>query len=449
MRLALFTVVLSACALAPSQLPAQGADAFPLRRGLLRFEVGSTYAAWEGIRVGSGDAVGIGATASVPLNSANFAPLRTAEVELNRFFRATDQPGGGIPVANAEVLTLGTLHVGASAERERVPIRLSLAVTNRLSVAAAAVVSRGRVHVQRLSFQGGTVGLNPNPESNAAALAAIEPSYGTLGASPFLPLADSPLGEALRARVAARGGTLVLPDSAASADQFRALISLGPERRWRAESAQFGVRMQLLGADDSTAAPDGIRAAISVRGSVPLARGLDQGPFLVEIPAGATPEVIGSTVADFGLSERFWLSAGARYTVRAGGTITRRVSADLFPADSTLRDVRVDPGDELVLELTPRLQFTDEISFGLLYTYGRQTADSAGEGAEPLSGDRSTQLLGLGARFSTFPAWLRGGSTIPVEAELRAQAVVAGSGGIADATLLELRGRLYLRLWGG
>lgn len=452
--------------LAPATLRAQGEDAVPLPPGVLRFGVAGVYTQWDA-ELRDGGATPIGAPFSIPLNPGSFAPLRPLRDDLNRFLRATDARTGGDSALTADgaALALGTLDVAATASRTEVPFRVQLGVTRRLAVRAGVGLGRERVEVQGVALAAGALGENPNAAANREAFAAIDPAFGDLGASPFLPLVGSPLGQELSRRVSALGGPAVqLPDSAVDADEIRALLladplqnaTLRPDRVWRVEAAQAGVRFQLLGAGlRFPAGQRGVRAALSVDGRIPVAPASERNPLFSGTRAGATPEVDAALRADAVLGTRLWMSVGAEYTLRAAGEVPRRVGlpGEPFPAAATLADLRVDPGDRAAAEVIPRFQLTDAISLGAVYGYAREAADRypdlAGDPAPFFAaGARSSHSVGVGARYTTVPAWLRGSGVLPLEAELLYRTVVAGSGGVPDAGRMELRGRVYQPLWG-
>lgn len=426
----------------PAAVAAQE-DAFPIPRGTIRLEAAGGYAEWDATRGDGGGLAPLGQPFSVPLTADNFAPLAATQAELNRFFGAT---GSGAGDATPSSFTLGELNVQAAAERTELPLRVEIGLTGRIALRTGVRIGRERVGLPGVLLSGGTLGVNPDPAGNAARLAAIDSSFAALGGASFLPLAGSALGAALQERVAARGGRLVLPDSTLGPVAAAALLAPAPERRWRVETAEAGLRLQLLGAGDTTASPRGIRAAVTADASVPLAGNVARSPLLPGLREGSTAELRTAVLADIGASRRLWATVAARFALRAEGETERFGAGAGFASDTLAAAVRVNPGDGWSAEASPRFQLTEEISFAGSYAYEHRGADAFADGAG--LGERNAQTVGFAARYSTLPAWLRGESRVPFEAELRVRSVVAGSGGVPDATVLELRGSLFRRLWG-
>lgn len=158
--------------------------------------------------------------------------------------------------------------------------------------------------------------------------------------------------------------------------------------------------------------------------------------------------------------ERFSVSASARYTALAGREVERftlvAASRGPFPALGSPRTVRRSPGGRLLVGLTPRYRLTDEVSLAGHYGFaliGETTYRAAGDSLPALAGLESTaartgQLVGLGARYSTLDAYLAGRTALPLEVSLLWRTTLFGTGGMEDAGVLRVEGRVLSPLWG-
>jgi hypothetical protein len=269
------TLLALAC-LAATPLAAQMRDALPVPRGVVRIGAGASYAQWTE-RFGAG---GAAESLGVPFSSA-FAPplagLQATQSELERFFGATATRTGG-PAA-PDPVTLGTVAVRASAERVHLPFFVEVGVTERIALRAGLSAQRDHGELVRTGFAGGNVGLNPDANTNARVLGTIDPAFANLGRARFLPDSASPLGQELirRANLLAGGNAgLRLPGTALGASALLgadslALAQFAAPRRWRAEGASAGVRVQLRGAGEGLT-ERGVRSALIVEGRLPLDR---------------------------------------------------------------------------------------------------------------------------------------------------------------------------------
>ncbi|MDQ3556908.1 MAG: hypothetical protein M3409_09040, partial [Gemmatimonadota bacterium] len=162
--------------------------------------------------------------------------------------------------------------------------------------------------------------------------------------------------------------------------------------------------------------------------------------------------------ADVVVSERLWLSGGARFTRRWSGSVEVRIpDADDPLAAGVSRALRVEPGDGWEADVAPRFQLTESIALGGVLAFAARGADAFGEGvgepdallASALRGDRRAALLAVGGRFTTVPAWRRGSRILPLEAELLFHRTLSGRGGVPRTNGVEAMARVYQRLWGG
>jgi hypothetical protein len=438
--------------------------------GVMRFGVGGIGAfadARFGSAVPADSAGGSGRTPlSVPvaavLVDSTYAPLSSLQQTLNTFFAATDSVAGAPFRASAETLRLTASAVRARAEERVVPFELELGLLPRISVVARGSVVRDDLRAGRLAVSGGTVGVNPDRAYNIRLMTSLRDSLGAgavaVGGSALLPVAGSPAGEALQARVRAAAGDgreLRLPagpaaevalEGFAAADQF----SVGPfspdSMRWSAGDSEVGARVQLL---DVGARRTGVRAV--AEGGARLATGQAPGAaYLVfPVPERGMSGAFARLAADLLLSPSVQLSAAAGWERLGGVTLERRVWSTEPGADGlptfTLDTLRWEPGSRVTLAVAPTLRPVEEIGIFARYGYVQRQGESLGG----VGLARSAQQWGAGVEFSTLRPYAAGRTPVPFTASIAYRQTFAGSGGEPAARALELRGSLYLRLWGG
>ena len=439
-------------------LHAQERDALAVPRGTIRLQAGAEYAQWSSRYGAGGGEDPLGAPFSVRLSPPAFAPLERTERELQRFFRATDARAGTSGVS--EEVTLGTLDLGAAAERVRLPFFAELGITRRVAVGAGFTLERAGVELQRARLAGGSVGLNPDSAANRQALAALDPAFGNLGGARFLPDSASALGQELlrRANLLAGGNAgLRLPSSALrvnaglSGDSLP-VAQLAEADRWRPGAVTAGVRLQLSGAAE-TPTTRGIRSALLLRTAIALREDSEPLGALTPDREVSTAEISAELRADLVASERVWVAAGAQFTRRWEGSVRRTVLDPTDPfAPIATRSLRVDPGDGWSADIAPRFQLTEAIGLVGAFAFARRGADT-GPGEDPapllLPGERSVATAAAGARFTTIPAWSRGSRILPLEAEILFFRTVDGGGGVPQTAGVDATARVYRRLWGG
>jgi len=448
---------------------AQGEDARVLPRGAVGLRVGGEFTHF-GSRLGGGDpALGAPLTTAFPasLFPAALGPVRTG---LETFFART----GGAFLAPDD-LSLGTLEFGLAADQRRVPISLEAGVLSRLTLRATLPLERRESEGTGLRLVDPGLGLNATTRQDSLAklLARIDPALASVGRLTYLPVATSRAGQEMQQRYTRATGdatALPLPERGLSEVQLNSLLGsaqLGslPEGTSRRNllpgDAEVAARFQLLNpAGDSLAARGGVRVALEA--GVRLPTGLSEATDSLTAVIGDVGHAgaFGGVFADLFLGERFWGSAFARRTVIGARDVERLTwtpGAPYRPLGAAVRLTR-DPGDVTEVGITPRYRLTDELSLSLGYgflqigetSYSGETAIPAGAALAGLesTASRSAQLLGLGASYSTRDAFLAGRTPLPLEVEFSFRSVVAGSGGVEDASVATLAGRVFYPAWG-
>ena len=455
-------------AMLPVAAVAQQPATHVARPGVIRFGVGGV-GTFADARFGSGtpsdsvDGSGripLAVPVSALLVDSTYAPLAVLQETLNGFFEATDSAA---PFrASAETLRLTASAVRARAEQRVVPLELELGVLPRMSVVARSSVVRDDLRADRLAISQGTVGVNPDRAYNLALLNELRDSLGTdataIGRSALLPLAGSPAGQVLQERVRAAAGDgreLRLPTAPvaevalagfAAAGHFSAGPFSPDSLRWSAGDSEVGARVQLL---DVGTRPTGVRAV--VEGGVRLATGQVPGAaYLVfPVPERGLNGAFGRLAADVLFDARFQLSAAAGWERLGAVTLERRVWSAEPEAEAglpafTVDSVRWEPGRRLTLTITPTVRPVEELGIFGLYGYVQRQ----GESLDGVSLDRAAQQWGAGVEFTTVRPYAEGRTPVPFSAALLYRQAFSGRGGEPAARALELRGSLYLRLWG-
>lgn len=458
-------LALLAALAAPRPAAAQPVDAWVLPRGLLELDARASYTHFDR-RLGFGDPA-LGAEL-VPAYEAAADRVLAEPAGLARAGLAGvlgSLPGGDPSLADA--LTGGRAALGLAVDVRVIPLALRYGLTRRITVFAELPLERRGTSPTGLYLAGANLGVNPSPDSNRAALEAIDPSFGGFGGGALLPVAGTPAALALQARLreTGEGDTLRLPafpvrfanllgeDAPLTAEE-RAALGLGPDRRpFGFGDLQVGARILLLRGPGAGPGADvsgrGVRATLGVRGRLPTGR--SGVTFLTELPAEGGHAGLGADLA----AELF---PGRRWSVHAGASLDHRFAADVptlafaearpFPADTALRTMRRAPGLELRAALAPRWRLTEEISFEAGYALlarGRTELElPEGVLASPLEWRTggSAHALGAGMRYSTFRAFAAQRTGVPFELTLSLGTTVAGAGLAPDATTVRLGARI-------
>lgn len=471
---------LAVCAsmgLCTSPLAAQGSDARVIPRGVLRVEAAGVFTHF-GDRFDGGAEGRIGFPLETRLDPELFPPLQALLGELDEFFAETDSVIGTSFQTDPQTLFLQSRRLEASAGVRTVPFGIEVGIARNLSVGASVSVRRSDVSLDGLRIGDGTVGANPDPEFNQRLVGDSVPTLTEIAASPLLPVAGSAAAVELQRRVRALfgGQELRLPTAAIDAVPFDPLAfgdsldvaQLGPGRsEWELGEVELGARYQLLNTQPGFPYPDppvrlGFRSAVELRVRLPTGTGPDPRRLLPFPSAEVGPGVTGRWLGDAILGERFWATIAGSYSTAFATTGEERLVRPDLPlaSPSVVREVRRAPGDRWEVEITPRFRLTDEISFSAQYLYARRGAgevealgDPVAEGVVPfrpfaLDADGTTQRWGVGARYNTLHGAPGDGGALPFELSLLIRNTFAGTAGAADATTIELQGRVYRRLWG-
>jgi hypothetical protein len=334
----------------------------------------------------------------------------------------------------------------ASADIRTVPVTLAYGATDWLTLSVTVPVERRGTAVQTRHLAGGTLGLNPDVEGNAALLERLGEEYGALGASALFPTRDSPLGIALQQRVRSLLGDTVqlalarnplllgAANLAELTPEEQAALALGSERtEYLLGDVQPAIRVRLVrgppeGAEGAVRGP-AWRSALGIRGRIPTGPRWGGG-LLLEIPSEHGHAGWGVDLAnELYLTGRLTLDAAGSLDVRLPATVQRRAfAADRpFPGDTALRTLRREPGTRLAVAISPRFGLTDEISLAGRYGLLRQgeTRLTGEEGivagpTEPL-GPWTGHAVGFGARYSTLAACRRAGPAPAARARARSE----------------------------
>lgn len=400
-----------------------------------------------------------------PLDQDDFLPLSTLRTRIDEFLVAT-----GGPVAGDEALRLGGADLRIGTDTRVVPMGISAGILPRLELELTVPIHRSEIAVRRFAFSDGNVGANPDPAGNAAAFAQIDPDFESLGSSPLLPLAESPLGRHLSGRAEERGIVITLPQDAAGADAaVNALLVqelgispiAGELRAWRIGDAEAALKVRLLGNMGDEAFPVGdapfsFRTAASARIRIPLTESQAATVRLIDVsPASGVSGWGGGVAADVFFGQVFWLSASTDYSAPGEVDVQRRVAdpdRPLATAEPT-RTVRWSPPSETRIRISPRVRLERAIAIGFDYRMlrlGRGSFASGDGDASVLDTPGGTvQRLGGTVRFSTLAGYAEGARVLPLDASMTYSTDLTGITGTPDRTKLTIEGRVFHRFWGG
>ena len=235
---------------------------------------------------------------------------------------------------------------------------------------------------------------------------------------------------------------------------------------WRIGDAEVGARVQLLGGP-ATGGPGSLRSGAALRAAAGIAARLPTGSTeelsaLLAVPAlSGHAGVSGSIASDLYVSHWFWATVSARYAAIFASDVVQRVivPGEPFAEVGPVRTIRRDPGDELQIQVVPRVRINEVLSIGGEYVFASRGEETFEEvGALPANqisasvlntGSQSVQLLGVGVRYNTMSAYFAGrAGAAPVDASLRYLTAFSGSGGALAEHVLELQVNVYIRAWG-
>jgi hypothetical protein len=461
-----------------AQAEAQTIDATVAPRGFGSFRVGGTFSAYDA-RFGHPFGAGQGRESLADeaffgrIDDEAFAPFTTLRTGLNAFFAA--RPGTPFTVDPGD-LALTTSRLRARADHRSVPFEVDVGVLPRISIGARVPLVQHWLDVTGFEIADGNVGWNPNPAQNLAILTAVDTAFAALGGGAFLPTQGSAAGIALLERVRAATGGQELQLPAGVPDHVRrpgvtgvpALLTgrhTPGSPAWALGDSEVRLSLRLAGEERTDAAGP---QALTLRGA------LDIG---VRLPTGPRPDADYLVFPKpeqgiFGLLAGFRseiatprLGMGANLHVQRLSPITleQRVwvadpqdpEVDGLPAaPASVIEVRWEPGTRVALDLMPYVRAIDEIrivaAYGLHRRVGERYAIApvGGGATEPVAGEAATaHQLGLGLQYSTLGAYQEGRANVPFDAAVFVRHAFTGSGGAPAARTVEMRGRLFLRLW--
>jgi hypothetical protein len=398
-----------------------------------------------------------------------FGPFATLRTRLNTFFDADPEdpfeiPEGGLAlIANTFELT---------ADRRIVPFDAELGLPARFSVGLRVPLVQNLLTPRGFGIAEGVVGWNPDTAWNRAALAAVDMQWEELGGAIFLPTSGSEAGQALQARAAAAGAEpLRLPESpvswvgrtgVAGSDALFGGRFVGGRPQYELGDIEARVAFQVAGGRDPV--PSGTaRFDASVDLGVRFPTGLlSDAEFLVlPRPELGLTGIMGGARAEL-RGPRLGLAMAASLARLGDVDLVQRLwegdpEGDLTPPPE-LATLRWSPGTRLSLEALPYVRPVEEIRVMLAYGFHRaseqyvlERTDVDGNPLEPVVADAaaSAHRWGLGIDYSTRSRYVEGRSSIPMEAGVHFRETFAGSDGAAAERIVEMRLRLFFRLWGG
>lgn len=467
--------LLSALIVCAAPAAAQERDARVTPFGTIRLEAAGIHTTWSA-RFGtpSGDDTArtpLGADVRVRLGPENVPALAALEGSLNEVFAATDTvdaaPGFR---AGPQDVVLGESELAYAVDRVVAPMAVEVGVLPRVSVRIGTSVVQHTASVRRYGFAGGLVGVNPDAAHNREVLGRIDAALEAVGSGAWLPTAGSPAGGALQARVRAvlPDDSLRLPQRAPTAAELAqglagtalAVPQLGRAAdEWQLGDAELGVRVQFL---DNVRQPlpeargVALRAALGVAARLPLIEPAVVESPLLPRPAHGYGALAAHFDADVFAGRWLWTTASVALERRQPATFTRPVlDANRFLEPLAARTFEHAPGDLLELAVHPRVRFAEALAAGVRYSVSRlgaerwsEQAGDGGEAAEVEIAARSTQRIGLALRYSTLPAVARGAAVLPLEAHIGWTTTLGGAGGEPAASVVEMRGVVFHRLWG-
>lgn len=459
------------CSLVAAPVPAlaQEAEAWVLPRGLLEVSASGIFHSYDR-RLGFGGA-DLGAPFTTVLAAAGervtAAPEAAARAGLADLFVSTGDP-------LADSLSAGRVAMTLAGDERIIPFTARYGLTDRLTLSVTVPIERRGTSVAGPVLAGGTLGLNPEPDANAAVLAALDPRFAEVGGGLLLPVAGTPAAMELQARLRAReADTLNLPTTpftiaqlvtggtalgALTAEEQAAFGLVSARRPYGLGDVQVGARFLLLRGPAGWPFPDsvagrGLRTTLGARLRLPTGR---RGTtFVHELAPGAGHAGVGVDVLnDVFLSSRWFVNASASADVLFPTDVPRLAfsPARPFPADTAVRTLRRAPGPRVAASIAPTWRLTDEISFNGEYSLLAQARVEYTGGEDenlrisPLEWRTGGSLhaVGIGARYSSLQAFARGRARLPFEIALSVSRAVAGGGAAPELATVRITGRIFM-----
>ena len=424
-----------------------------------------------------------------------------------------------VPIVSARRqsgLNLNPLGVGGNVSFN--PVRI--ATTSEAAVATnVTLVTQLNAARDQLAAQLASCNANPGSNPNCPSVIATAPSitanatafaqgitqiYGTTVASStaarFVPYATSGADSAIRNRVttfrtqfqqfgitALAAGTLgpARAVAAMTPDGFQRAIgdsSLGLQAqplntvtRQGLGDVEVAVKLRLfdsfgMRSDTMRFLPKGMNLRQSFGAAYRLGTGEIDSPsnYLDLETGGGQNDIEARSFTDIIYGKRFFTSVIARYAIQLADQQLLRITdqpEQVFAQQWRERLVDRNLGDQLEIEVTPRLVLGDFFSVGAQYLFRRKAEDTyagtfsvpaseSGLGA-PMTLDASTlrdetaateQRIGVGLTFSTLAAHRRGKAKLPIELQYFNSRTISGSGGnVPKLSIHQVQIRLYPR----
>lgn len=339
--------------------------------------------------------------------------------------------------------------------------------------------------------------------ATAAAARMFADGLGQIyGSSPFVPITGSSVQSAIDARIAFYKSSLnsfaafgVTPITAAGVLGAGARLTTPDVQRILTDPA-FGISADALATRERIAlgdvevggkvsvfdsfgrsekarlSPHGVNFRLAVGGVVRLPTGrADPARSFTDIGTGGGQMDLEARVySDILLGSRFWSSFVMRYNDQLAANIEKRITdspGDVFAAAYRQRTVRMDPGNILELEATPRLVLNDFFSVSGQYLYRRKGTDrytgtfvvpAAVTGYNDVTLDAATlnastetteHRFGGGISFSNRVSFEQGRTRFPVEVTyLHAQTTRGMGRNVPKLFIDQVQIRLYARIFG-
>lgn len=433
---------------------AQERDAQVLRPGEVRVRAGAEIDRASQV-FANGERQALGDEYAGALTPETFPAVAALSSKLQSFLDAT----GGTPPGVAEI-SGGDFAPAFTSSSRVLPLSLSVGLFSRIEIGAAIPVSRNERLLRRAGLAGGTVGLNPANETNAALLARVGGVGQELGGGLLLPIAGSALGRELQRRVlAATGEQLLLPQEALGIQELLTNFPVEPLPHtvsgWEAGDAELRARFQLLHSfrGQHYPPPSGVHYRVAAYGGIRLPTGRSSGsPLALSIgPEVGFSGFQAGAAADLFHGGRFWgtLAADWESLLASDRTEWAPPTAGTRAIGGSPVALTRDPGHRLEIFAIPRVRMTQEISLGGIIRYEFVGAGSVqlGPTTSELSG-RTRVSVGFSARYSTVGAFENGRRIMPLEVAAGYLGAVAGTGGSPAAMRAFLQVAVQPRLWG-
>lgn len=321
---------------------------------------------------------------------------------------------------------------------------------------------------------------------------SLETSLGNMygDTEGFAPLQGTSAGAALESRVtdfqagvesfgqATTAGAPPLAEQPLTSEDFQRLVTepaygvasaplIPYDGQWGLGDVEVGAAIRLLDGFTTRPANAGFRYRLGVEAKIRLATGTVAHPdTLQQMGTGTGQSDVEARVFGSAFLGRRWeLFGHARMGFRQGADLVRRVTPPdvvLSPFSSKAL-VTWKPGNTFEIYAAPRYRMNDALALMVPYALFSKRSDSytlAATGqdpsAEPIDAsvlneetEATLHRIGVGAIFSTLPAFRRGESSLPLQLRAVYQTAIGGKGGqTPKLSSLRVTLRLFLSFWG-